>query len=822
MSRLAGSWKARFHKTFGYSGVGLLAGAFKARFHKTFGGAWTWTMTRLYKLTARRSFAPGLFLSAAYSYIKSGITGNAYTTATATYLTAAWSRFFHGLRIVTASLTLSKVKSRLFHGSRLYSSALSLSSAWLSRYRAYKTYTGNWIMLAAYAAKYHTTRTLAGALNFSSAYAYIKTAASRAYTAAASLFLSKVISRFFRGIRILASALSLSSAYSYVRNVAARTFTGSGSLILSKILSRLARLNRGLSKALSLSKMMSYARYAIGVQYPILSGILSFSRTVGHQIVYRRIYYFGVPQVYNGLYYFGGLLASVTHKAYTGALGLSGVCSRWANNQRSNVKNLIISGASQRLARMQRAIVKSHNFTKSTYAMVFSAGFISYIGSGSIKMAGAFLRLVHNRKILSSALALTSARLYNKISFLRSYVASGAFILTGAFHFFRKHISSGMIVLNSSFHKLIHFRKVMTSSFRMISARLYARAQTIRYFTGISALSFVSVITPNIAGDGSLNISNVTGTLSDGQAVALSGSGFGSNPLTFEWLGANIEAGTAGNEFSKTNWLNGYAYDSYVYATDQKHSGSKSIKGDASGPGYGGNDLRYNGQSVGPNTDLFMTWWVRRHHSATGQWKMLRLSDINDIVDHAYEQRWFNWDQGYGYMLFTCTSSTDPTQDGGTADYGAQFPPDDDVWYRIEFYMHTSEAGNANGNYTYKLYTPGESPQVHSKSNILNWDEGGHYYDWYLFQGYFCNGITAQTVWMDDVFIQAGTQARVEIGDNSNWNNCTHKEIQPPSAWSSNSITITLNKGSFSSGTAYLFVVDSTGAVSSSYSITLV
>lgn len=73
--------------------------------------------------------------------------------------------------------------------------------------------------------------------------------------------------------------------------------------------------------------------------------------------------------------------------------------------------------------------------------------------------------------------------------------------------------------------------------------------------------------------------------------------------------------------------------------------------------------------------------------------------------------------------------------------------------------------------------------------------------------------------WIDDVYISS-SPARIEIGDNPNWNSCTHREIQIPTAWSDGSATITVNQGSFTNGTAYLFVVDESGEASQGYPIT--
>jgi hypothetical protein len=73
----------------------------------------------------------------------------------------------------------------------------------------------------------------------------------------------------------------------------------------------------------------------------------------------------------------------------------------------------------------------------------------------------------------------------------------------------------------------------------------------------------------------------------------------------------------------------------------------------------------------------------------------------------------------------------------------------------------------------------------------------------------------AYTYW-DDVYMDT-TQARVEIGNASTYATSLHREIQIPSTWSSSSINVKLNKGSFSSfDNLYLYVTDTSGRVNSS------
>jgi hypothetical protein len=67
--------------------------------------------------------------------------------------------------------------------------------------------------------------------------------------------------------------------------------------------------------------------------------------------------------------------------------------------------------------------------------------------------------------------------------------------------------------------------------------------------------------------------------------------------------------------------------------------------------------------------------------------------------------------------------------------------------------------------------------------------------------------------YVDDVYMDT-TWARVMICDAATWIDRTHCEIQIPSAWSSTSITIVAHRGTFTGGSnAYLYVLDADGNV---------
>jgi hypothetical protein len=157
----------------------------------------------------------------------------------------------------------------------------------------------------------------------------------------------------------------------------------------------------------------------------------------------------------------------------------------------------------------------------------------------------------------------------------------------------------------------------------------------------------------------------------------------------------------------------------------------------------------------------------------------------------------------------------DPMPSNSTAYGSSQIDDFDDTWVRIDTYLKQSAANTANG--ALKYWVNGALDINHAntitRTTSNTWD--------LLLLGCFIRQNQPVQIYMDDVYIDI-TQARVEIGNASTWAACTHKEIQPPTAWSASSVTVTVNRGSFGdTDAAYLYVVDSTGAVNSSgYAIT--
>lgn len=320
-------------------------------------------------------------------------------------------------------------------------------------------------------------------------------------------------------------------------------------------------------------------------------------------------------------------------------------------------------------------------------------------------------------------------------------------------------------------------------------------------------------------------ITGVTGTFSDGQTVTLSGSGFGSNiavgTSNIEFVGgANgpIESGTVGSTFTRNNWSimtdwGGnivYSNNSVPYRSKvlQMTSGSSVIEA----------PLSYKLPSAVPSGDhIYVSWWENTTWTGNGQYKILRFSPTNTVIDSIGQQDVYFFHNNPGGVTFGI--------DGGPYALYPSFSPafPQSTWTRTDVDITTSSSNT--GTITTTKYTPGSSLQSTSATQYTT-QASGVSWNYIIWQNYFgTDGVgtmTAGDVWLDDLFIQHGSPARVELCDSSTWSSRQTCMIQPPTLWG-NTISVTLNQGIFANGsTAYLYVIDANGNVSNGQKITFV
>ena len=165
--------------------------------------------------------------------------------------------------------------------------------------------------------------------------------------------------------------------------------------------------------------------------------------------------------------------------------------------------------------------------------------------------------------------------------------------------------------------------------------------------------------------------------------------------------------------------------------------------------------------------------------------------------------------------------------DGGNYNLWPSLGPEDFArrWSHLQGYFVQSSPGVDNG--TMKFWVNGVQI-ANEVGNFRTRASGGAAWDTLWFGNMLDHGsdgncgeypADAYTYW-DDVYVDY-SQARVEIGDAVTYAASRHREIQLPSSWSDGTVTITLNRGSFSNFTGlFLFVVDDAGNISPGYPLT--
>ena len=152
----------------------------------------------------------------------------------------------------------------------------------------------------------------------------------------------------------------------------------------------------------------------------------------------------------------------------------------------------------------------------------------------------------------------------------------------------------------------------------------------------------------------------------------------------------------------------------------------------------------------------------------------------------------------------------------------------DDTWHHMMLAVDIGTAGSSDGSWYAWMNEEGRAYTTISQSNVMVVGAADGTIDAIKLDNYIgncddaggtveCADPTEIDLYYDDIYID-NSWARVEIGDAATYANCTHREIQIPTAWSSTEITAIANYGSFNDGEqVYLFVVDEDGEASSGY-----
>ena len=321
--------------------------------------------------------------------------------------------------------------------------------------------------------------------------------------------------------------------------------------------------------------------------------------------------------------------------------------------------------------------------------------------------------------------------------------------------------------------------------------------------------------------------------------IKISGKNFGNkqqpNPVTWD----NIEDGSADINATIGKWASvGWPTGLMVASTSRQRSVNSLYNAYAKVPGNG-NEYAAFRKSNGAATKWFIQYWFYIGNNwiwEDGNIKIMRLwSDESNLrvqapinnVDVVVE----NSDIGHGGYGSNCSS-------GGWTPVITGFQTIDDIlhsrcggevlpgsvgWHSYKadmkngkwhcFQWEYKEGTASNG--VLRWWVDGKKLFDHNDINTGNANKYPFIVGWYMSNSKDGNG----DLYFDDVYIDS-TWARVEIGNDSLYNNCDHRETQIPTNWLDNSISVIVNLGSFNpADNIYLFVVDEEGNASSGYAL---
>jgi len=316
-------------------------------------------------------------------------------------------------------------------------------------------------------------------------------------------------------------------------------------------------------------------------------------------------------------------------------------------------------------------------------------------------------------------------------------------------------------------------------------------------------------------------ITSISGNIIDNNQIIINGIDFGSGP-TVE-IFDDFEKGINGDNISTGTGSAKYGEWNVIGEGIEKYSDSYSVSGDLSFMAdYSTTWRNFISKNLQNSREIFFSWWqfVPTDSNWPGEnttdgmnWKIMWVLGPDTTHNDIYSP----------VILETSALFGSNDQSPGYHKYIDRNHFKKGEWLRQSVYFKGSTTSTSNDGKVYYWYTNETGHNNELADNTANnlKESGG----WSILH---VNGYGRQTpncrTYMDDVYIASGdnARARVEIGNSSNYNDCTNLVILTPTSWSDTSITATINQGSFQPGEqAYLYVIDSNGNISNGYPITI-
>ena len=317
------------------------------------------------------------------------------------------------------------------------------------------------------------------------------------------------------------------------------------------------------------------------------------------------------------------------------------------------------------------------------------------------------------------------------------------------------------------------------------------------------------------------SVTSVSGEISHGESITIGGSSFGTKPTAAPMKFETYESGTAGDLLGSEGYWTSYsdnvAGETPEYSSENQRTGNSPTNAkfwlNRGASTYQHDYTIKSGLDFSGGKVLlsYWVWFAFDGNTETQQIKLARIgagTSDNYVYPHFVTEHWIN--------SSGCYSDARSCSGAGHTNWGYNCPPEGQ-WSQVTIEATLGDQDGSNGSYD--IWQDGQ----HTGSVTgIDWTQAGcNDFRQIWIGGYLGNGASTLSteIYYDDVYFD-NSFARVELGNNSTYANCTHREIQPITSWSSTSIGVDLNTGSFSTDdTAYLFVVDSDGTASTGHPV---
>lgn len=331
----------------------------------------------------------------------------------------------------------------------------------------------------------------------------------------------------------------------------------------------------------------------------------------------------------------------------------------------------------------------------------------------------------------------------------------------------------------------------------------------------------------------------ITGTISSGNIITIPVTGHGGGPHVILW--DDFEKGVIGEkilEGPNAAQVGGYEaqterLDTTKYTGTYKLSGTKAFIADYTL--YYTNNHYKRTLLFPPATELFFTAWMF-HPLGVGKpgegmleqinFKKLwtcEASNCNGYTGSDYTWPSFLGDDAMPDDYHSANLSGNSCATGRTSGCGfiGELSYAKGNWLRSSHYIKGSEDPTQGKVKLWEMLSTGIKLKHNKVGNTLG---PGDYWTRITIPGYGRTGGPPAQVVIDDIYVAEGpnAQARVEIGNSSDYMQSTKMTILTPTVWGTTSIQAKVNLGPFTPGEkCYLFVINSAGEISPAKEITI-